>query len=270
MRFKILRNQLTALALILVLPLTACASKSAAPVAQTDDQNDPWENVNRPVFNANMKLDEYLMRPLAVAYRDGTPDLFQSGITNALHNLKTPEIMANDLLQGNMDRFGQSFARLWLNTVVGLGGLIDVGAKSKIPYHDSDFGQTLGVWGVEPGPYLVLPLLGPSDPRDGIGYGVDSYADPIGWKMRAAGDDDFSEVRGVLGVVAGRAAVIDDLDELKKSSLDFYAALRSLYQQKRAADVAAGRASPGTTTVPQTSYDLPADPPAKPATGTAE
>ena len=238
--------------------------------AVVQDDNDPFEPVNRKIWDFDLTLDRFLLKPIALGYRDYTPSFARTGLTNALNNLKSPVIMANDLLQGNGDRFGQTLSRLAVNTFFGFGGVVDVAAKHGVPRHDADFGQTLGVWGVEPGPYLVLPLLGPSDPRDGIGYGVESFADPFSVEMRAHGYDEGDYIRWGLTVVSDRAATIDQLDQVKQESLDFYAAIRSLYLQQRAAAVAIAK-SGGATPTPDLSSEIdpdapsPSRPPAAPA-----
>lgn len=240
----------------------ATAPKSGAEAAaEAEDNNDPFEAVNRKMWAFDMGLDRFFLKPIALGYRDYTPDIAQTAVHNVLTNLKSPAVLLNDILQGNPEHATQTLARITVNTTIGIGGLVDVAGKHGIPAHEADFGQTLGAWGVGPGPYLVLPLLGPSDPRDGLGYGFDSLADPFSIKMHAAGLDDPTEIRAGLGVVSDRAATIDQLDELKKESLDFYAAIRSLYQQQRAAAVATARHE-NLAPIP----DLPADSsPAAPA-----
>ncbi len=232
----------TALALG-ALTLAGCAAqKSPPPVSQLEedadeDTNDPLENINRPIFQANITLDKYVAKPIAQGYREVTPDVVRTGIRNVLNNLKTPVILVNDALQGNAERAGQTFARFWLNTVLGLGGLIDVGTSIKIPGHDADFGQTFGAWGIGTGPYLMLPLLGPSNPRDALGSGVEMVADPYSLKFRAARITAANPARTGGSFLTERTDNLDTLDDLERNSLDYYAALRSLYQQKRAGDV---------------------------------
>jgi len=246
-----------------VLLLASCAS---APTGSADDEtNDPYENVNRAIFDFNMTLDKYFFEPVAEGYRWVLPDFLRTGIGNVLRNLKGPVIMANDLLEGNPQRFGDTFGRFMLNTFFGLGGLIDVGTSAKIPYHDADFGMTLATWGVGSGPYLVLPLLNSSNPRDAIGLGVDSVADPVGIELRAHDMDEGNYVRLGVGLVNERANHIEDLDELKRSSLDFYATVRSLYWQSRNADIEAAK-SPSNPAQPKSiSYDPGPSPAASPA-----
>jgi phospholipid-binding lipoprotein MlaA len=234
-------------AVLSALLLAGCSPKqqSSAPVVDSGaavTANDPLEGFNRVVFKINTTIDKYALRPVAKVYRDYTPQPIRTGVTNVLHNIESPVILINDVLQANPPHAGQTVARIGLNTVFGLGGFIDVAAHEGIPYHDSDFGQTLGVWGVGPGPYLMLPLLGPSNPRDTVGFGVDAVIDPFSYEMREAGvATDASIARTGATVINRRSQTIDELDDLQRNSLDFYAAIRSLYRQKRQGDIAAGR-----------------------------
>jgi len=269
------RSVISAAALSCVLVLGACSSSS--PDGQDAANNDPYEGFNRTVWDVDLALSDYLLTPVARGYRWATPDFVQTAVANALRNLKSPAILANDILQGNSKRAGQTLTRIWLNTLVGLGGLIDVAATQNLPYHDNDFGATLGAWGVPSGPFLVLPLLGPSDPRDGAGTGVDSFLfDPFSIKMNAAGIQSANYYRFGIDTVSGAAGRLDEMDELRKSSLDFYAAVRSLYEQKRAADVATAK-NPNAPSVPNVRYDevepsgpVPSAPPAASGTGKAQ
>ena len=244
--------------------LASCASAPSGASDAGDETNDPYENVNLVIFDANMSIDKYFFEPVAEGYRWVLPTPVRTGISNVLRNLKSPLIMANDLLEGNPQRFGDTFGRFMMNTFFGLGGLIDVGTSAKIPYHDADFGMTLAVWGVGSGPYLVLPLLNSSNPRDGIAYGIESYVDPVSVELRAHDMDEGNYVRLGVGLVSERAEHIEDIDELKRSSLDFYATVRSLYWQDRNAKIEAAK-SPSNPAQPQSvSYDLGSTPAAPP------
>lgn len=245
--------------------LASCASAPPGPSDAQDDTNDPYENVNRVIFDANMSIDKYFFEPVAEGYRWVLPTPVRTGISNVLRNLKSPLIFANDLLEGNPERAGDTFGRFLMNTVFGLGGIIDVGTSAKIPYHDANFGTTLAVWGVGSGPYLVLPLLSSSNPRDGIAYGLESFADPVSIELNAHHLSDLSYTRFGVGLVSFRAEHIEDLDELKRSSLDFYATMRSLYWQSRNAEIEAAK-SPGSPAQPQSvSYNPDPAPAATPA-----
>jgi phospholipid-binding lipoprotein MlaA len=262
------RSVVSAAALSCVLALGGCSGSFTD--GQDSANNDPYESFNRKVWDVDLALNDYLLTPVARGYRWATPDVVQTAVANALRNLKSPAVLANDILQGNSKRAGQTLTRIWLNTLVGLGGLIDVATDQNLPFHDTDFGATLGSWGVPSGPFLVLPLLGPSDPRDGSGTGVDSFLfDPFSIKMNAAGIQSANYYRFGVGTVSDGASRLDELDELRKSSLDFYAAVRSLYQQKRAADIATAK-NPNAPSVPNVRYDEvePSSPtPSAPAAG---
>ena len=219
------------------LMLAGCATSQPGAEDEEYSVHDPLEPVNRGIFAVNLVADDYVIRPVAQAYRDYIPQPIRNGVHNFLTNLRSPVIMFNDALQGQGKLAGDTFARLWVNTILGLGGIMDVASDIGIPFHDADFGQTLGVWGVPAGPYLVLPILGPSDPRDTVGLVADSFADPFNGLMRKNGDDGTYVIVGRT-VVAGidlRSRNIDLLDRIRSTSIDYYATLRSLYQQHREA-----------------------------------
>jgi len=246
--------------------LASCASAPPGQSDAQDDTNDPYENINRVVFDANMSIDKYFFEPVAEGYRWVLPTFVRTSIRNVLHNLKSPLIFTNDLLEGNPERAGQTFGRFLMNTVLGLGGIFDVGTSAKIPSHDADFGTTLAVWGVGSGPYLVLPLLNSSNPRDGIAYGLESFVDPVSIEFSAHNLDEANYTRFGVGLVSARAEHIEDFDELKRSSLDFYATVRSLYWQSRNADIEAAK-SPNNPAQPKSVSYSPE--PVRPATPSA-
>jgi phospholipid-binding lipoprotein MlaA len=213
---------------------------AAAPVVttedvQSNDMNDPFEGGNRVMFGANQVLDKVLLRPVSVVYRGVLPDFAQDGVRNFMNNLHAPVIFANDLLQGETDRAGVTLARFGINSTIGLGGLFDVASEFDLPYHDEDFGQTLGTWGLGEGPYLYFLVMGPTNVRDLTGFVVDRGLDPltyVNW-----GDDELEYApiaRTALNVIDLRARNIDTLDEIERSSVDYYASIRSLYRQSRA------------------------------------
>lgn len=232
MRF---RFGLVLIALLLGLP--GCASTRA-----TDNEaNDPYEQFNRKMFALNMKLDRYVMTPVARTYRDYTPVWTQAAVRNGLNNADSPIVLANDLLQGEVKRAGQTLGRFVINSVFGLGGLRDI-AKSEfdIERHSEDFGQTLAVWGAGEGPFLVVPLLGPTNPRDLAGTGVDIFLDPI-YYLTYSGDLAVSISRNGLDLIDARSRLIDATIELERTSIDYYAAIRSLYRQNRASAIRNGK-----------------------------
>jgi phospholipid-binding lipoprotein MlaA len=170
-----------------------------------------------------------VLKPIAFVYKEGVPKEGREAVSSFLDNLRTPVVFANDMMQGEWDRAWTTVVRFAANSTFGVGGLLDVAADMGYAKHDEDFGQTLAVWGVSEGPYLMLPLFGPSNPRDAVGRVVDTVLDPIGWL--APSWVNYSRF-GVTGVHI-RAEHYDELNDLEKSSLDFYAAIRSLYRQKR-------------------------------------
>ena len=148
--------------------------------------------------------------------------------------LKSPVILVNDLLQGEWKRAGETLER-FVNNTLALG-LVDIMAD-KIPFHDEDFGQTLAVWGMSEGPYLVLPLIGPSNPRDGVGLAVDWFIDPVYWVATANQWDGFIYGRTAARVITARVDTLKITDDLERTSLDYYAALRDIYRQRRADEI---------------------------------
>jgi phospholipid-binding lipoprotein MlaA len=227
-----------AAALLATLMTSACAS-SENPEALA--QNDPWEATNRQMFDFDVKLDHAVLLPTAKFYRSAVPEPAREGVHNALVNLNSPVVFANDVLQGDADAAGSTFGRFVINSTIGVGGLIDVAAKAGIPSHDNDFGITLGKAGAAEGSYLVLPFAGPKPPRDLVGEGVDIAFDPINY-LDWGGVTLFQLVRGGLGVIDSRAATIDQVESIERSSIDFYATTRSLYRQHRAAQINGGKA----------------------------
>ena len=200
-----------------------------------EDTNDPFEGSNRVFFEVNQVLDDILLRPVAIGYRAVVPDFARDGVRNFMNNLNSPVIFANDLFQGEGDRAGDTLLRFGINSTIGIGGLFDIAKELGHPYHDEDFGQTLAVWGVGEGPYFYFPLMGPSTARDFTGFVVDRGLDPltyVNW-----GDDDLEYVpiaRTVLNVIDLRSRNIETLDDIERSSVDYYASIRSLYRQSRA------------------------------------
>jgi len=204
---------------------------------EVEEVEDPLEPINRPIFEANLFLDRWLMRPVTRIYIETVPEPGRDGLSNVLENFETPVTLINDFLQGEMSRAGATFGRFFINSVFGLAGIFDVADALGLPGHEEDFGQTLGSYGVGDYPYLVLPLLGPSSPRDGIGIAVDNVIDPLAYLT----PDALTEVHTGSTVLSNRAEIIDETDSLEATSLDFYAAVRSFYVQNRDYEIANGR-----------------------------
>lgn len=206
---------------------------------------DPFEPVNRHVFAFNDAMDTALIRPAAVVYRDLTPRPVKSMVSNFVDHLTLPLTMVHDLLQGKPDRAQIAFGRFFMNTILGVGGLFDVATAHGLKFHDEDMGQTLAVHGSGPGPYLVLPLLGPSNLRDGIGSVIDRVIDPVNavTYLPKHGGEAFRYSRTAASVLVNREKLIEPLDALHQS-LDYYAAARAAYSQKRKIDINDGKADP--------------------------
>jgi len=224
-------------ALCASLLVSACATKDPEAIAQ----NDPWEPTNRAIFDFDIQIDHAVARPVAKFYRSAVPQPAREGIHNALTNLNSPVVFTNDVLQGDADKATDTFGRFVINSTVGVAGLVDMAAKMGIPGHDNDFGITLGKAGAAEGSYLVLPFVGPKPPRDLVGTGVDIAADPLTY-MSWNNSTLYMMVRAGLGVLDERAANIDVVQQIERSSIDFYATTRSLYRQNRAAQINGGKA----------------------------
>jgi phospholipid-binding lipoprotein MlaA len=223
---------------LLSLPLFGCASQQ---VAQTDpDQtNDPLESTNRFFYKVNDAIDAVLLKPAAIAYVNVLPAEARTGVHNLLQNLNSPVLLANDMLQGKPRRSGDTLARFVINSTVGVVGIFDVAKDWGYPYHDTDFGITLALWGVPEGPFLFLPVIGPSNPRDATGYAVDAAADPLNYVGKGATVTALKYGRYGLYAVDARSNVLGTLGGIKKTALDPYATFRSLYRQNRASAIKA-------------------------------
>ena len=229
-------------AIAAVLSLGACAAAPADPAAHAefDGANDPAEPTNRKVFAANQYVDRNALQPVARSYQDNVPGGVRQGIHNFTSNLGQPGIAVNDLLQGNVSRAWNTTQRFAINTTVGGAGLFDVATGWNRPAHQADFGQTLGVWGMGTGPSVQLPLLGPSNVRDAVGTVGGLVLNPANLLTGGAAVA-ATVVSGGLGAVDGRAGLLATTDSLQQGSLDYYATLRSVSAQRRAALVQEGR-----------------------------
>ena len=206
-------------------------SAEAAPGTEegTGEDYDPWEPFNQRTFALNYGLDRHIVKPVAKAWNKVVPAPVQRALKDALHNVNTPKRFANSLLQGKVTNAARELGRLVINSTLGIGGLLDVAAKAGLESRDTDFGQTLGVWGIGPGPYLVVPLLPPVTVRDGIGVAIDSLMNPL--SLVAPG------VAGI-GMTAGktvneRAENLQTFEDVEDSVLDLYSAVRNGYLQRR-------------------------------------
>ncbi len=226
-----LRSSALSLACLLTLSVPALADDLAP-----NDPRDPWEGYNRAIYGFNKGVDSMLLKPAAQAYDALTPEAVDQGITNFFSNLGEIRNSLNNFLQGKPDKGATSLARLLINTTVGLLGFIDVATEVGIHKSKEDFGQTLGAGGIEPGPYFVLPFLGPSTVRDAIATPVDIATNPFTWA-------DDSEVRAVafgVQVVDYRADLLDTEEAVEGITEDEYALVRNAYLDQRRFDVSDG------------------------------
>jgi phospholipid-binding lipoprotein MlaA len=206
-------------------------------LAEGDEIKDPWEGMNRGIFWFNDQLDVYLLEPVARGYDWAMPERAKKGVVNFFENLSYPSYLVSDVVQGKMDQVGLHTGRFLINTTIGIGGLIDVAKEFGLEKHSEDFGIALAYHGVPAGPYLVLPLYGPSNVRDAVGLAVDSFLDPIAWLSFTGMKSSTRAViqGGLVGlrIVRTRAGLIQAIETAKESSLDYYLFMQSAYYQFR-------------------------------------
>ena len=205
----------------------------ANTLAFAEEDVDPFEDINRTVYGFNETVDDNLLEPVSRAYKDHVPEVAQDGVSNFFGNLRDVSTLANQILQFKPVESIETLGRILVNSTIGLGGLFDVASDMGLTTDDEDFGQTMGVWGVEEGPYVVLPLLGPSTVRDGAGLFVDTTSD--------ANMIDKTEGIGfisssTINIIDKRVELLPATDMLDLSD-DPYTMMRSSYLQKRKFDV---------------------------------
>ena len=249
-----------AAALLATAVLAGCAS------VRSPDPRDPWEPMNRGIFEFNDGLDRAILKPVAQGYRFVLPGPIRDGIRNFFSNLQDPWIALNQLLQGKVEEALSDTWRFIVNSTFGVGGIFDIASDMRLPKHAEDFGQTLAVWGVDFGPYLILPILGPSSARDALGTAVASQM-YLPWQLpkwldlehRVAWQNSLT----IVDVIQTRANLLDASDLLEQAALDRYAFLRNAYFQRRRNLIYDGNPPP----LPP-SDEQPDAAPAEPATGT--
>lgn len=217
------------------LTLSGCATCPTDPeeLRIYEETNDPFEPTNRGIHAFNQTADKYVLKPIAKGYRKVVPTFVRTSVSNFFDNLRQPMHFVNALLQGQVKDAGSVLARFTVNSIWGFFGLFDVATDAGIPDPENDFGQTLAKWGWsgDGGPFVMLPFLGPSSVRDGIGTGVDALGNPMGWALWNEGELRYGLV--ATDGVSARESAMDLLDDLEKSSTDYYATLRSMSRQNR-------------------------------------
>ena len=257
------------LGVVAVLSVSACVT--LPPNSQRVPQ-DPWESWNRGVYKVNDKLDRAIAKPAAKGYVRFVPSPIRTGIRNFFANLNTTTVMINDALQGKPLAAANDLGRFLLNSTLGLGGILDPATPAGLARNDEDFGQTLGHWGVHPGPFVELPILGPSDVRDAAGKVVDTYTNP-----RQYIKNDYVKYGLYLPSLLDTRASLLSLDDTLKNVYDPYAFIRDAYLQRRAYQVSDGKISqeeplvdpgddaPDSKTPPATPPPAPTSPQASPS-----
>jgi phospholipid-binding lipoprotein MlaA len=235
------RRFLLAAAAVLLASVAGCATPPPASdpdaLAEYNETNDPLEPTNRVFYSVNNAIDTAVLRPAAQAYRFVLPQRVRTGVHNVLSNLSTPVVLANDVMQGKPRRAGDTTMRFLINTTVGVVGLLDVAQDWGYPSHDTDFGITLALWGLPGGPFLFLPVLGPSGPRDAVGFGANIVMDPFTWVGLGPEVTALNWTRFAVSAMDQRERVLDAVDNIKKTALDPYATFRSLYRQHRESQI---------------------------------
>lgn len=228
---------------LIVSPVSAASDTAPAEISEpagTDDINDPFEDLNRVLFFIGDGIDTMFLRPISVAYTTFIPKPLRTGVDNFMSNVATPVTLSNDLLQGEWERAGITAKRFVINSTVGLGGLVDYASKQGLPKHTEDFGQTLAVYGVDSGPYIFVPILGPTTPRHLVGRVADLFTDPWTYIL-------FREPLRVrlaptaIVSISARGDADAALTSVKETSADYYTSIKNLYSQRRRDAINNGR-----------------------------
>src|ERR1700761_4209773 len=210
-----------------------CAGPETVQDTDATQISDPLEGMNRFFFDLNQRLDRNAGKPVATAYREDVPQPVRGSLHNVLDNLGGPVDVANDLLQVQFENAGIAAGRFIVNTTVGVAGIFDVATGWGLPERDRDFGETLGTYGVPPGPYLVLPLRGSTDVRDFAGNYVDGFATPLHF-VRYDGNNYVGWMKSTLGSMDNRSTNLVTYEDIERGSVDYYATMRTLYMERRA------------------------------------
>jgi len=221
------------------------ASAGAAAIVQEENESDPWEPFNSKMFFFNRDiLDQYVLKPVAKGWNFVLPDVVQRSLRNVVDNTNVLPRLVNSLVQGKFPAAGREAARFTINSTVGLGGFLDIAKDGfGIDKSDEDTGQSLGFYGVGPGPYLVLPLFPPMTVRDGVGYVIDAAMNPINYLIPFAADADGGTTAGALigisfvDAVNRRSLNLERYEGVEETVIDLYSAVRSAYLQQREAKI---------------------------------
>lgn len=224
-----MKHALSLLFVLLFVPLIAAVAE--------DEVSDPFEGVNRGIFWFNDKLDVNLLEPVSRGYDYVMPQFAKDGVSNFYENVRYPSYLFSDIVQLKFGQAAEHTGRFLINTTVGLGGLIDVAKHFGLERHYEDFGTALAHNDIGPGPYIVLPFLGPSNVRDGVGRIVDNFLDPIGWIAFSTADNSDATLitagSTALNVINTRAGLIEAVEAAKEASVDYYLFMQSAYYQNR-------------------------------------
>jgi len=221
----VLFRVVTLLLVATLLMLTGCGAQK-----RPHPDEDPWESLNRKTFWLNDSLDQYALEPVARGWNYVMPDVAQRGLVNFFDNLRFPIVLVNDVLQGRPRLAVETIARFDCNTLLGGLGFYDLASQLSVPPHTQDAGLTLGRWGIEPGPYLMLPFFGPSNPRDTVGFAVDGLLALYPFFVNIPG---ITVGIAAVDVVNRRSRVLTQVEDAKQASLDYYTFIRNAYVQRR-------------------------------------
>lgn len=213
--------------------LAGCVTVPEGAV-EPGDIYDPYESFNRKVFAFNERVDQAILEPMARSYRNSTPKPVRDGLTNVLNNLYTPVIFVNDIFQGRPIRASKSVLRFGINTTVGIVGIFDVAYVFGLPFHEEDFGQTLAMWGVGCGVYIMWPVVGPSCTRDTFGAFLDDLVDPANWMRYESTSRKaiFASTRVSFNTMVTREEYLEVVDQIRKQPDPYIAARRAWFASR--------------------------------------
>lgn len=222
--------------------VVGCATPPEDPIERAEyaELNDPLEPTNREIFEFNQAVDDAVLEPVARGYRATVPAEARDSLRNFFNHIESPVIFINDVLQGEGGRAAETAVRFFVNSTAGFFGFFDVAADYGLDRHGEDFGQTLAVWGVDEGPYLMLPIFGPSNVRDTVGMVADNFMNPFTYLAANNNLTAASMGTSALDGVDTRSRHIEELEDIERTALDLYATIRSLYRQNRESEILNG------------------------------